>query len=105
MRQIGSEPRLHLDHTLLWALGLGFALTANADDGDSMTHTAKVAQSIQVRLEPIAHIPASYNYNQNRQPRQNYTQSEFQLAPMLPIALGEKSAFILNPIFTDNVNS
>ena len=77
---------------------------ALADDEDAMTHAAKVAHSIQVRLKPMVQLPISYNYNQNRQPSESYTQAQFQLSPILPVALGAQSAFILNPMFTDNVN-
>lgn len=84
-----------------------YAATVFAEEGedaDPMTHTAKVAQKIQAKLVPMVQIPLSYNYNQNREPGQSYTQSQFQLAPMLPIMIGAESAFILNPMFTDNIN-
>lgn len=76
-----------------------------ADESNTMTKTATVAHSIQVKLKPIVQIPLSYNYNQNRQSDQSYTQAQFQFSPILPIAIGEQSAFILNPLFTDNVNT
>lgn len=73
-------------------------------DGDSMTHTAKVAQKIQAKIVPMVQLPLSYNYNQNRAPNQSYTQAQFQFSPMLPIMLGADTGFILNPMFTDNIN-
>lgn len=76
-----------------------------ADESNTMTKTATVAHSIQVKLKPIVQMPLSYNYNQNRQSNQSYTQAQFQFSPILPIAIGEQSAFILNPLFTDNVNT
>ena len=94
-------PRNLVTVLCLLACHVGHAL---ADDSDAMTQTAKVAHDVQARLKPIVQIPLSYNYNQNRQPDQSYTQAQFQFAPMLPVAIGEKSAFILNPMFTDNVN-
>lgn len=77
---------------------------ALADDTDAMTPTATVAQHIQAKLHPMVQLPLSYNYNQNKQPNQSYTQGQFQFFPTLPIVLGEKTALILNPMFTDNIN-
>lgn len=69
---------------LVGALGFALSPTANADDGDTMTQTAKVAQAIQSKLHPMVQVPLSYNYNQNRQPSQNYTQAQLQLTPLVP---------------------
>lgn len=70
-----------------------------------MTPSAQVAQKIQSKLHPMVQLPLSYNYNQNRQPNQNYTQAQFQFDPIIPIMLGARSGFILNPLFTDNINA
>lgn len=69
-----------------------------------MTHTAQIAQNIQAKLHPMVQIPVSYNYNQNRQPSQNYTQAQFQVDPLIPIVLGTQTSLLLNPMFTDNIN-
>lgn len=76
-----------------------------ADDGSSMTDTAKVAQAIQVKLHPMVQLPLSYNYNQNRQPNQNYTQAQFQFFPVIPFVTSERTGIILMPMLTDNINA
>lgn len=78
---------------------------AHANDSDSMTPSAKVAQKIMAKLHPMVQLPISYNYNQNRQPNQNYTQAQFQFDPVIPILTGKRTGFILNPMFTDNINA
>lgn len=78
---------------------------AYANDSDSMTPSAKVAQKIMAKLHPMVQLPLSYNYNQNRQPNQNYTQAQFQFDPTIPIVMGERTGLILNPMFTDNINA
>lgn len=86
-------------------LGFAFSPTANADGGDSMTQTAKVAQSIQSKLHAMVQVPLSYNYNQNRQPTENYTQAQFQLAPIVPFLIDADHAIVLNPMISDSINA
>lgn len=91
-----------------FSVAIGTALfmhSATADEQSTMTETAKVAQKIQAKIHPMVQLPLSYNYNQNRQPNQNYTQAQFQFDPVLPIMTGRRSGIILNPMFTDNINS
>ena len=96
---------LSLGARLFWTLSLTLALPANADDQDTMTPSAKVAQKIQAKLHPMIQLPLSYNYNQNRQSNQNYTQAQFQFDPLIPIVTGDQSGIILNPMFMDNINA
>lgn len=70
-----------------------------------MTPTAQVAQKIMAKLHPMVQLPLSYNYNQNRQPNQNYTQAQFQFDPLIPLLTSERTGFILNPMFIDNINA
>ena len=76
-----------------------------ADDNSSMTKTAQDAQNIQAALIPMVQLPLVYVYNQNRQPNQNYTQAQFQFSPMIPAYTNGNRGFILNPMFTDNINA
>lgn len=99
---------LRIASAILWSIGatgIWHVPDAIADDDGTMTSTAKVAQKIQAKIHPMVQLPVSYNYNQNRQPNQNYTQAQFQFEPVLPIMTGERSGFILNPMFTDNINA
>lgn len=97
--------RRYLSAPLLMGLSCLPCWWVFADDGDSMTPTAKVAQKIQAKLHPMIQLPLSYNYNQNRQPNQNYTQAQFQFDPLIPIVTGDQSGIILNPMFMDNINA
>lgn len=78
---------------------------ALADDTDTMTATAKVAQTIQSKLHPLIQVPLSYNYNQNRQSDQNYTQAQFQFDPIIPILKDANHGIILAPMFLDNITA
>lgn len=88
-----------------------YSSRAKADDEqgtdieETMTATAKVAQNIQAKLHPMFQLPISYNYNQNRQPNQNYTQAQLQAAPIIPFAKNSEYALLVSPIFTDNINA
>ena len=76
----------------------------HAHESDSMTDVAKVAHKIQARMIPMVQVPLSYNYNQNREPNQSYTQQQFQLSPTIPIMTGAQTGIILNPVFTNNID-
>lgn len=84
---------------------LSFAEDSNEDTSDFRTDTAKAAQKIQTKMHPTIQLPLSYNYNQNKLPNQSYTQAQFQFTPIIPFAQDETHAFVVNPLFTDNVNS
>ncbi len=104
------HPNVLIDHLIKtsWFIGIVGMLHPSfvfADDGNTMTPTAQVAQKIMAKLHPMVQLPLSYNYNQNRQPNQNYTQAQFQFDPVIPILTGERTGFILNPMFTDNINA
>ena len=103
------HPKVWTSHILIClcltgVIGLLHSRAAHADDESTMTPTAQIAQKIQTKLHPMVQLPLSYNYNQNRQPNQSYTQGQFQFFPMIPIVLGEQTALIVNPMFTDNIN-
>lgn len=94
-----------LVHGLLVAVWLLYRLpAAAAEDQSTMTETAKVAKAIQIKLLPLVQAPLSYNYNRNRDPNNGFTQAQFQFDPVVPINIGGENSFILNPLFTDNVN-
>ena len=98
--------RSHLAAALIYIAASPTALIsqAMAQDNNSMTKTAKVAQDIQAKLIPMIQLPLSYNYNQNTKPNQGLTQAQFQFTPMIPVYIDDQNGFILNPMFTDNIN-
>ena len=77
---------------------------AHADD-NSMTSVAKVAQNMQVKVRPQVLMPLSYNYNRNMGNANNINQDEFQFQPFIPVSFGSDFNFILNPMFTGNLNT
>jgi hypothetical protein len=81
------------------------AVASFADEDDSMTHTAKVAQSIQVKLKPMVQVPLSDNYNRNVGANNNISQNQIQLNPVIPIVINQSDSIILNPMFTTNINN
>lgn len=99
------------------AIGLGFIAGvclvraplafAESDDGsgDTMTHAAKVAQQIQVVLNPTVQVPLNNYYNRNVGANQNISQNQIQLNPVIPIQLNQSDSIILNPMFTTNINN
>lgn len=76
-----------------------------ADEDDSMTRAAKVAQSIQVKLKPLVQVPLSDNYNRNVGPNNNISQNQIQLNPVIPIVINQSDSIILNPMLTTNINN
>lgn len=75
------------------------------ESSDTMTHAAKVAQQIQVVLNPTVQIPLSVNYNRNVGPNSNISQNQIQLNPVIPIQIDQHDSIILNPMFTTNINN
>lgn len=78
---------------------------AASEEHDTMTHAAKVAQKIQVKLTPQIQVPLSDNYNRNLGTNRNISQNQIQLNPVIPIAISPSDSIILNPMFTTNINN
>lgn len=75
-----------------------------AEEGDTMTHAAKVAQKIQVKLTPQIQVPLSDNYNRKVGANNNISQNQIQLNPVIPIVINQSDSIILNPMLTTNIN-
>lgn len=92
-------------YATLILLSLFSSLSLADEEDNTRTDTSKAAQKIQAKIHPMVQVPISYNYNQSNIPNQSYTQAQFQITPVIPVYNDEKYSFILNPLFTDNINS
>lgn len=72
--------------------------------GSMMSEEAQAGQRMQNKLYPQVQLPFSYNYNQKIGSGGTSQQSEFQLQPIIPIALGANLQLLLNPMLTFNRN-
>lgn len=99
------SPRVLQTLWLLTAIGALHAASVCADEADTMTPTAKVGQYIQAKLNPMVQLPVSYNYNQNRQPDQNWTQAQLMFTPIIPLLHDQGHGLILAPVFQDNITA